>query len=343
MADHALTIAIEEYPAQLGEGELKRDLSLESALPAPLTPPECDLRDFPFLPLDVARLRRSKAWLKAQRKPALGFYAVNLWTASWHEVPAGSLEDDDDVLADLAMCHLAKWRQVREEVLRGWLKCSDGRLYHAVVAEKARCAWDKKLQQRWRTECGRIKKHNQRHEMSLPIPGYEAWLSAGRPQGQPLPVPGEPGSKGEGEGQGQGQGQGQGDINSGANAPGGKPPRTTDPVKQEIWGKGRAVLRVTGMGEIEIGKYLGMLIGRFTPGIVLDAVRATAQALPDDPKEYLMACCQRAKGQRTKRGQLREDRLAAEFRDLITVPEGDNHEQCEPAGDFIDVETHFVN
>lgn len=124
-------------------------------LPAPLTPPDCDLRDFPFMPLDCMRLRRSKAWLLAKKNPALGFYMVNLWTAAWHEVPAASLEDDDDILADAAMCDLKTWLRVKEQVLRGWVKCSDGRLYHTVVAEKANSSWERKHAQRQRTEAAR--------------------------------------------------------------------------------------------------------------------------------------------------------------------------------------------
>lgn len=116
-----------------------------SELPEPLTPHDCDLRDFPFMPLDVSRLRRSKSWLYAKRDPTIGFYQMNLWTASWHEVPAASLEDDDDVLADLAMCDPNHWPTIREKVLRGWVKCSDGRLYHHVVAERARSAWASRL------------------------------------------------------------------------------------------------------------------------------------------------------------------------------------------------------
>jgi hypothetical protein len=85
---------------------------------------------------------------------------------------------------------------------------------------------------------------------------------------------------------------------------GGKPPdepigdKRSDPVKQEIWGTGRAVLRVTGESEKDLGKFLGKLVNDYTPGIVLDAVRATAATLPDNPKEYLQACCARAMGKR---------------------------------------------
>jgi hypothetical protein len=84
----------------------------ERLSPWPMVAPDVDLTDFKFMPLEVARLRRSKAWLICKRRPALAFYMLNLWTASWHERPAGSLEDDDDVLADAAMCPPERWPEV---------------------------------------------------------------------------------------------------------------------------------------------------------------------------------------------------------------------------------------
>lgn len=133
---------------------------------APLTPPDCDLQDFPFMPLMISRLRKSKAWVKARRNPALGFYMVNLWMAAWHEVPAGSLEDDDDVLADAAMCDASKWDKVRAEVLRGWVKCNDGRWYHPVVCERVLEAWQAKSERLDRNEHDRDRKRLEREERS---------------------------------------------------------------------------------------------------------------------------------------------------------------------------------
>jgi len=118
----------------------------DNNLPDPMTPGDCDLRDFPILMLEVQRLRRSKAWLKAKRNPELGFYMINLWTAAWHEVPAGSIEDDDDVLADLAMCAPDRWLELRADALHGWVKCSNGRLYNPTVCEKVAPAWESKLE-----------------------------------------------------------------------------------------------------------------------------------------------------------------------------------------------------
>lgn len=129
---------------------------LDATAIAPPIPPEADLRDFPFMPLEIARLRRSKAWLYCKRRPELAFYMLNLWTAAWHDRPAGSLENDDDVLGDLAMCSVERWPKVREPVLRGWARHADGRIYHPVVTEKVLDAWRAKLASRERTLRARI-------------------------------------------------------------------------------------------------------------------------------------------------------------------------------------------
>lgn len=173
------------------------------------------------MPLDVARLRDSD--LASDESPEACWAAVLLWAASWHQVPAASMPDNDNWIAKQAgyaqRGKIAKeWTGVRPGAMRGWLLCSDGRYYHPVVAEKAIDAWKSKLEQRWRSECGRIKKHNQRHQTAIPCPEFDAWIEAGRPQGQPLFVPGDTpdllgdkprdsGSKRQREGQGQGQGQ----------------------------------------------------------------------------------------------------------------------------------------
>ena len=196
-----------------------------SALPEPLTPADCELRDFPFMPLDVVRLRDSDLAVKADADEFR--CAVLLWCASWHQIPAASLPDDDKALAQYAGYGrvVKEWMKVRDGALRGWVKCSDGRLYHEVVAEKANDAWIAKLKQRLKTECARIKKHNDRHGTRVPFPDFDSWMCAGCPSGQQLPVPRdtqqmslgtdpdcpstvprEKHSKGQGEGQGQGEG-----------------------------------------------------------------------------------------------------------------------------------------
>lgn len=126
---------------------------------APFTAPEVDLRDFHYMPLDVVRLRDSDT---AVMTSGDGFRAaVLLWCAAWHQLPAASLPDDDRLLANYAGFGraVAAWMAIREEALRGFVKCSDGRLYHATIAEKAKEAWESKLQRRKRTEAARAARH----------------------------------------------------------------------------------------------------------------------------------------------------------------------------------------
>lgn len=126
---------------------------------APLTPADCDLRDFAFMPLDAARLLDSDLFALSTGDEFKA--ALALWCKSWVQVPAGSLPDDDRVLAHLSGAG-SKWKKVKDMALRGFIKCDDGRLYHTIVCEKANDAWerrsefqDKKAnktsrQQRWR-------------------------------------------------------------------------------------------------------------------------------------------------------------------------------------------------
>jgi len=131
---------------------------MNDELPAPLVPAECDLTDFKNMPLEVEQLRKSKSWLIAKRRPELAFFMLNLWMRAWHERPCASIENDDDVLADAAGAHPRDWPEIREDVLRGWVSCADGRLYHPVIAEKALEAWSKKIAYRWEKERDRQRK-----------------------------------------------------------------------------------------------------------------------------------------------------------------------------------------
>lgn len=106
-------------------------------LPAPLTPADCDLRSFPFMPLDVVRLWDSDLAATASGDEFRA--AVLLWCKSWHQIPAASVPNDDRILAKLAGFGRDKrgWDRVKPIAMRGFILCNDGRLYHPVVAEKA--------------------------------------------------------------------------------------------------------------------------------------------------------------------------------------------------------------
>lgn len=107
----------------------------------PLTPADCDLRALPFMPFDVVRLLDSDFYALSTADEFKA--AFSLWCKSWAQVPAASLPNDDRVLAHLSGAG-AKWKKVKDMALRGFVLCSDGRLYHPVVAEKAKDAWERR-------------------------------------------------------------------------------------------------------------------------------------------------------------------------------------------------------
>lgn len=107
---------------------------------APLTPVDCDLRDFKFMPVEVQRVLQSETWVMGSGDARAA--AIALWFQSWHQVPAGSLPNIDKMLSHLAAC--SKWKGVREHALRGWVLCSDGRLYHPDIAPNVIRAWKAK-------------------------------------------------------------------------------------------------------------------------------------------------------------------------------------------------------
>jgi len=107
---------------------------------APLVPPDVDLRDFAFMPLEIRRLFSSETWIIGTHEQKCA--ALCLWGESWHQVPAASLPDNDRMLAHLSQAG-PRWTKIKEHAMRCWILCSDGRWYHPVVAEKALEAWAK--------------------------------------------------------------------------------------------------------------------------------------------------------------------------------------------------------
>ncbi|MDB5448399.1 MAG: hypothetical protein JWQ97_3716 [Phenylobacterium sp.] len=253
---------------------------------APLTPPDCDLQDYPFMPLHVARLRDSD--LAAEEDPEACWYAVLLWAASWHQLPAASLPDNDAVLTKLIGLgrDLKTFRKHKAGALRGFVLCDDGRLYHPIVAEQALAGWRGKLEQRWRTECAKIKKRNQRDDTKIPLPTFAEFMATLpetsrllivpgdieiRPEGQAATSPGTEGSCPQGngiqeKGKGTGTGTGTGNLFEDADASpvGGGP---TDPVREAF----EAYNSMAGRLGLPIAKTLdksrrGAIAGRLKDG-----------------------------------------------------------------------------
>lgn len=143
---------------------------MNSELPAPLVAADVDLRGFNGFILDVDRLLASE--LVALGKPAECWAAVMLWCRAWKQSPPASLPDDDRILASFSGAG-SNWAKVKREALRGFVKCSDGRLYHRVLSAEANDAWERRKKFRERSakanEAKRIGGRNDREN-----PGSES-------------------------------------------------------------------------------------------------------------------------------------------------------------------------
>lgn len=124
----------------------------------PLVSADVDLRDFDYIPLYADRLFNSDTWglCDADEKIA----ALHLWCSAWHEEPAGSLPNNDRLLASRAGYGVAvkSFLAVKKNAMRGWVLCTDGRLYHPVVASIALDVWKTKRKKKAENAADRARK-----------------------------------------------------------------------------------------------------------------------------------------------------------------------------------------
>ena len=132
----------------------------------PLTPTDCDLRGLEYMPLLGTHLFGSE--FNARANDSEWRAALTLWWAAWTQQPAASLPDDDAALCRLADLgrDMKTWRKVKAMALYGFVKCSDGRLYHKTLAKQALLAWDKRVKERQRKAEWRAKKMG--HDADVP-------------------------------------------------------------------------------------------------------------------------------------------------------------------------------
>lgn len=299
----------------------------DEGLPAPLVPSDVDLRDFPSMLLDVARLRDST--LASDEEPEACWAAVLLWAASWHQLPASSIPDDDRWIAKAAGYAIRgkidrSWLRVRDGALRKFVKCRDGRLYHPVVAEKALECWLSKLAARLSSGAGNAK----RHKIEFDPKPIEAQILVARtlltklnPQSRALsrrkhsaPSPGLPDESGQppvGSPDGSPSGSQEKDKGregnssvpigtAGAGAPAPVDKSTTPEEKRSAWNGCGKWMVANGVAESTARELMGALI-RDYPQVALDAMLvAPKQAETPDPKAYLIATAKTLAGERSK-------------------------------------------
>jgi hypothetical protein len=243
----------------------------------PLPPPDCDLRGLPFMPLDVVRLTDSDLVALATGDEFKA--AVLLWCKAWLQVPAASLPDDDRILAHLSGAG-SRWTKLKAVALRGWVKCSDGRLYHPVIAEKAREAWSFRVRQREksaRANAARWASPRQSPDVS--------------PRGSPQPP----------KGQGQGHSTEAPPLPVAVPSPAVQPPPDARAV---LWTEGLARLRrITGKPDGAARGLLGKLCreARDDCALVGSLLHEAEAQRVGDPIPWLTAALQTRTGERVLR------------------------------------------
>lgn len=308
---------------------------MADSLPSPLSPPDCDLREFPFMPIYIQRLFNSE--FHARVSDAAWRAGVTLWLKSFHQVPSGSLPDDDISLTRLA--ELAKdvkgFRKIKEQALYGWVKCSDGRFYHPVVAAAAAEALAGKKAQRAKTAKARLGALLSRLSKSsdmLDIAGMETSiqtvlqeLSQHLSQKELQSVTesttdsvAESKRKREGKGKGEGQGQGIYSVPDGTGVPPAKSP--ADMTKDEIWSVGKSLLINAGMPGSQCGSFVGKLCKDYGDAIVVEVVREAVIARPADPASFMKKLAQTRKGEVPNRQQSLEAKNRAIAAELAGEP-----------------------
>lgn len=144
------------------------DTETDPGLPAPLVPPEVDLRGYKFMPFYGEFMRTSD--FNARVSDAEYRAAVNLWWSSWQQVPAASVPDDDSTLCRLADLgrDTKAWKRVKRGALSGFVLCSDGRWYHEFLAVEARKAFEFRQTNSTRGKAGAAAKWAKRHAQTNP-------------------------------------------------------------------------------------------------------------------------------------------------------------------------------
>ena len=245
------------------------------SLPAPLTPAGCDCTDLDGFMLNVERLMASE--LVALSSHEVVAAALFLWCRAWKQRPAASLPNDERVLAAFARLPLARFRKVRAEALRGFIECSDGRLYHRVLAEEACRAFERKaaFRKKRETDAERLRR-------------WRASLSE---------TPDETRFVAEGQGQGQGQGQEEYQIPTPSAPVSAAPP--PDPIapndrpidlKAEMWRRGKAFLAKNGVPEARAVPMLGKWRRDHGDVAVIDAMARAESECASEVIPFIEAC-----------------------------------------------------
>jgi uncharacterized protein YdaU (DUF1376 family) len=241
-------------------------------LPAPLTAPECDCTDLDGFMLNVERLMASE--LVALSTHEVVGASLFLWCRAWKQRPAASLPDDDRVNAAFARLPIARFRKLKDEILRGFVKCSDGRLYHRVLSEEATGAYERKLafQKRRAADAKRLKE----------------WRQNKGETADETPIETPPETPSETRFVAEGQGQGLSSV----------PIGTALSAKDRLWRDGPSAVAALAGPSAKPEQFRSVIGGWVkagnTPEQILEAIAKAQAEKAIDPIPYIVACLRKS-------------------------------------------------
>lgn len=167
-----------------------------------MSPQDCDLRGYEYIPLFGHRLFNSI--FDAKATDAEFRAALRLWWSCWQDCPAGSLPNDDDALCKAAGLgrDVKSWLKVKRMALHGFTECNDGRLYHKLICDQAKVAYEGRKKERDRKAKMRAERKKKEEEardvppdvqvidfgQSEDVPRDSARTDRGSPTGRPEDV-----------------------------------------------------------------------------------------------------------------------------------------------------------
>ena len=97
---------------------------------------QCEAKGW-ALDLDITRLKRSDTWAILGEPDQIHgrAYLLLLLAVAWDESPCGSLPKDERILRSKLGIDAITFAALKQDLMRGWEECSDGRLYHKVMTE----------------------------------------------------------------------------------------------------------------------------------------------------------------------------------------------------------------
>ncbi len=279
----------------------------------PLVPAECTMAGNEWFPLHFDRLRKSKWWRRASDTARAR--NVMMWGEAYKAVPAGSLPDDDDELAEAAGygMDVAAFIAAKDEIMAPWVLCTDGRWYHPTVCEVVLEAWERISErrrvaaQRKADQRAKVRGHGVRNQ---PVPhndaGHPPADDAVPPQTANVPrdngnVPRDTGENGRDIGTQDKTRQDRtysDPYGSGAEAPGEVERTSSDPLESlrsldRRTGAWRLALRVLmnrgGFNEARARPLVGKWTQEFGADQVWDAAEAAWNTHTLDPVSYITA------------------------------------------------------